>query len=112
MKKSTKNFLENLEKKTSISFDWSESVPTEKYVQSNGKPAELDTILVKDDKMIFLVYTCGCVNCNSVFGIDIFYGLSKVGFDGALSFKNQIIKIEPKTTVDIFNEFDLESIAS
>ena len=71
MKISTKEFLNNLENKTSITFDWSNLQPTEKYVQQNNQAVERDTMTVNDGKLIMMVCSCGCNKCKEILGFDI-----------------------------------------
>ena len=73
MKKYTRDFLFNLENKTTIKFDWSNLKPTEKYVQQNNQAVEADTMLI-NKKLITIVISCGCKTCKEVIGLQIFYG--------------------------------------
>jgi hypothetical protein len=111
MKSSTKDFLMMLERKTSIKIDWSSLKPTEKYVQTNNQPVELDTLNLNGGSFIMLVYSCGCKTCKEVMGIQIFYGLGGSKSDDAETIKKEIIKVAPGTNIVIYNLFDLKSIA-
>jgi hypothetical protein len=110
MKKSTKDFLINLEKNASIIVDWSNLQPTEKYLQSNNQPVEIDTINVNRGNFIFMVYSCDCKTCKEVIAVQIFYGLGDSKLTDAETLKNLMHKVAPKTKVEIYNMLDLTSI--
>jgi hypothetical protein len=111
MKTSTKDFLKMLENKTSITIDWSNLKPTERFVQMNGQAVELDTLNLNGGNFIMLVYSCGCKTCKEVMALQIFYGLIGSEEIDAESVKNQIKKVAPKINVVTANLFDLKSIA-
>jgi hypothetical protein len=110
MKKSTKDFLINLEKRTSITIDWSNLEPTDKGVQKNGEPSEIDTLNVNNGRLIMMVHSCGCETCKEIIGMQIFYGLGSILVD-AETVKKEIKKVAPQIPIEIFNLLDLNSIA-
>lgn len=110
MKKSTKDFLINLEKRTSITIDWSNLEPTDKRVKKNGQPSEIDTLNVNDGRLIMMVHTCGWETCKEIMVMQIFYGLGSTLID-AETVEKEIKTVAPKIPIEIFNLFDLSSIA-
>ena len=110
MKKSTRDFLLNLENKTTIRFDWSNLKPTDKYVQQNNQAAESDTLLMKNKNLIVIVVSCGCKTCKEVIGLIIFYGLGESHLIDAETVMNQIKIVAPKIPIELYNLFDLKSI--
>ena len=109
-KKSTKDFLIKLEKNTSITFDWSNLEPTDKYVQANNQIVESDTLTINEGKLIMMISSCGCNSCKEIFSFQIFYGLGNSTLRDAGNVKNQIKKIAPTIPVELFNLLDLNSI--
>ncbi len=110
MKNSTKDFLKTLESKTSITIDWSNLKPTEKYVQANNQAVELDTLGINSGSLIMLVYSCGCKTCKEVMAMQIFYGLGGSKSVDAENIKKEIKKVAPGTNIVVFNLLDLKSI--
>jgi hypothetical protein len=110
MKKSTRDFLINLEKETSIKIDWSNLEPTDKGVQKNGEPSEIDTLVVNDGKFMMMVHSCGCETCKEIIGMQIFYGIWSE-LEDAETVKKEIHKVAPKVPVTLLNPLDLNSIA-
>jgi hypothetical protein len=111
MKKSTEDFLINLENNTSIVFNWAHLKPTEKFVQKNDQAVESDTLSIDDGKLVVMVFSCGCETCQEILCVQIFYGLAESSLSKAESVKNEILRIVPNIPVEIFNLFDLKSIA-
>lgn len=109
MKKYTRDFLFNLENKTTIKFDWSNLKPTEKYVQQNNQAVEADTMLI-NKKLITIVISCGCKTCKEVIGLQIFYGLGESSLIDAETVMNQIKIVAPMIPIELYNLFDLKSI--
>lgn len=110
MKKSTKDFLINLEKETSIKIDWSNLEPTDKGVQKNGEPSEIDTLVVNGGRFMMMVHSCGCGTCKEIIGMQIFYGCGSV-LEDAETVKNEIRKVAPRIPIKLLNLLDLNSIA-
>ena len=100
-----------LEKRTSIIIDWTSLKPTEKYVQTNNQPVELDTLNLNGGTLIMLVYSCGCKTCKEIIGIQFFYGLGGSKLDAAETVKKEIKNVSPRIPIEIFNLLDLKSIA-
>ena len=111
MKRSTKDFLSSLEKRTSIIIDWSNLEPTDKYVQQNNQPVEVDTLFFNEGKFIVMVYSCGCNTCKEVMAMQIFYGLGNSKLIDAEHVRNEIKKVAPSVKLEVLNMFDLKSIA-
>ena len=111
MKKHVSDLLKQIEKETPITFNWSNPEPTEKYVQQNNQAVERDTMTVNDGKLIMLVCSCGCIKCKEILAFQFFYGLCDSTLCDAETVMNQIKEIVPRVPVEIYNLFDLESIA-
>jgi hypothetical protein len=102
MRKHVKNFLNQLEKETPISFDFSTKRPTEKFFYTPNDPIDIDTIVI-DGKMALCVYSCGHKNCKNITGMHIFYGHSSE-LNDAETAKNYIKKVAPKIRIELVDE--------
>jgi len=102
MKKHIIDFLNQLEKETPITLDFSTIKPTEKIFYKPNDPIDIDTITI-DGKMALCVYSCGCENCKNITGIQIFYGHSSELKDAETAM-NYIKKVAPKIRVELIDE--------
>jgi len=106
MKTFTLAFLKKLEKELSMSFNWMNNNPTEKFTNKWNQLVEVDDLFLMDLNLVFLITSCGCKTCKNVLEVQIFYGFGGSNLIGAETAKQAINKIAPKTQVLIFDLFD------
>jgi hypothetical protein len=103
MRKNVKDFLNYLEKETSITIDFTTASPTRKLRNSIDQPILLVVLGINKGTLGLRVISCGCKNCNKVIGIEILHR----GFAGELSnakrVQNEIMSIVPEIDVAVRN---------
>jgi hypothetical protein len=105
MKKHIKNLLNQIEKETPITLDYSNPKPTDKIFYTPNDPIDIDEIIM-DGIMTLIVYSCGHKCCENITGIDIFYGHSSELSDAETAM-NHIKKVAPNIPIHLFDELML-----
>ena len=103
MKKNVKDFLNYIEKETSIAIDLTTASSTQKFSNLIGKPVLVDVVGINKSTLRLVVKSCGCKNCNNVICIDILHGDHAGELSHAKRFMNEIKSIVPTIDVTLTN---------
>jgi hypothetical protein len=108
MKKNVKDFLNYLEKETSITFDFSTISPTRKLVNSINQPVLINVLGINEGILGLTVISCGCKRCKEIIGVEILYGANDNDLYDAEIVQNQIKTAIPSLPVELRNVKEFE----
>jgi hypothetical protein len=103
MEKNIKDFLNYLEKETSISFDISTMSPTQKILNSINRPVLINVLGINECTLGLTVISCDCKSCKEIIGVEILYGENGSELFDAQQVQNQIETAVPSIPVGLRN---------
>lgn len=101
MKKNVRDFLNYLEKETSITIDLTTISPTQKLRNSINQPILINVLGINQGTLGLAVMSCGCKNCKNVIGVGVLYGQNGSELSDAEFVKSQIKSAAPAMQVEI-----------
>ncbi len=102
MRKHVKDFINFLEKETTLPIDSTIQSTTERFFNSYGDPVNVDTAVI-DNKMALRVFSCGHRKCKNITGLQIFYGHSSDLSDAEIAML-MIKQAVPKIPIELIDE--------
>ena len=106
MKKNVRDFLNYLEKETSISIDLSTISPTIKTVNTTNNPICVNVVGINHGTLGMTVISCGCKNCKNIICVEVLFGKNGGEISDAEFVKEQIKSAVPAMPVEIRNVDD------
>jgi hypothetical protein len=103
MKKNVKDFLNYLEKETTITFDVSTISPTQRLRNSINRPVLINVLGINECKLGLTIISCGCKNCKEIISVEILYGENGSELLDAQKVKNQLKTAIPSMSVELRN---------
>jgi hypothetical protein len=102
----TENFLKNIEKNTTIEFDWSKFSFFDKLVNSENVPISDTTIDIMGIKIWLNIYSCRNKKCNKILGINIYYGFNGSEEKDALKILEQMKSYDPNLEIKLRDVYE------
>jgi hypothetical protein len=103
MKKNVKEFINYLEKETTITFDLSSVSPTQKLRNAINQPIRINVFSINYGLLGLAIISCGCKSCKEIIGVEILYGPLTSEYYDAKNVQSQIKAAVPSLSVELRN---------
>jgi len=101
MKKNVKDFLNYLEKETSISVDAPSILPTKKFHDSINQRILVNLLSINQHTLGMAVICSGSKNSKNITGVEVLYGVNYGELSYAESIQQQIMSTVPSIQVEL-----------